>query len=80
MDSSQIFTAVSIGVLVLIVVLRYIAGKGSKEKYTPLSILAFGCILAGILFGQDKFLGYALLGAGLVLAVMDILIRSKKNK
>lgn len=79
MSASQLFSAVSIAVLVLIVVLRFIVNKGRREKLTPLSGLSYGCILAGILFGQEGILGYALLGAGLVITVVDIVIRSKKN-
>jgi hypothetical protein len=36
-------------------------------------------VVAGILFGEDPYLGYGLLGAGIVLGVVGILIGLKKS-
>jgi hypothetical protein len=54
MNPSQIYIAVSIIVLAIIALLFFV-GKGRKEKrLTPLASLAFGFILAGILFGDNQ--------------------------
>jgi chromate transport protein ChrA len=80
MNVSQIFIAVSIAVLACIALLVFLIGKRRKEnRLTPLTSLAFGFVLAGILFGDDRLIGYSLLGIGVILAVIDMLKRSKNK-
>ena len=43
-----------------------------------LSSLAFGFVLAGILFGDERQIGYILLGIGMLLAVIDIFMQRRK--
>jgi len=74
---SQVFIVVSIVVLAGVAVLAFLMGKGRREnKLTPLAGLAFGCIVAGIMFGEDRLIGYGLMGVGVVLAVVDMINRS----
>jgi hypothetical protein len=57
MNISQIYIAVSIVVLAVIAILFFFVNKNKKEKrLTPLAGLAFGFILAGIFFGDNRFL------------------------
>jgi len=81
MNISQIYIALSIVVLAVIAILIFFVAKNSKEKrLTPLASLAFGFVLAGILFGEDRFLGYALMGVGVILALVDMFNKLKKKK
>ena len=74
MNVSQIYIVVSIVVLVAVALLVIVAGKNRKgSRLTPLAGLAFGFILAGLFFGENRVLGYSLLGIGVVLAVVDII-------
>ena len=78
MNISQIWIVVSIVVLAVIAFLVFFVNKNRKEKrLTPLASLAFGFVLAGILFGDDRLIGYGLMGIGVVLAVVDIFNQSK---
>ena len=80
MNTSQIYIAVSIVVLALIALPVLFRGKSRKKnRLTPLAGLAFGFILAGIIFGDDRFISYSLLGIGVILAVIDIFRKSKSN-
>lgn len=80
MNTSQIFIIVSIAVLALIALLIFFLGGSRKEnRLTPLAGLAFGFVLAGILFGDNRLFGYSLLGIGVILAVIDIYRRSKSR-
>jgi hypothetical protein len=80
MNTSQIFIAVSIAVLAAIAVLVFFVGRGRREnRLTPLASLAFAFVLAGILFGDDRLIGYSLLGIGVILAVVDMFRRSKSE-
>ena len=81
MNTSQIYLTLSIAVLLIITVLAFIVGRNSKEKvYTPLTGLASGFVLAGIVFGGDRLIGYGLLGVGVVLAIVDMVRRLKERK
>jgi hypothetical protein len=77
--TSVAYITVSIVVLVIVAILVFFVSKGKREnRLTPLAGLAFGFVLAGILFGDDRLIGYGLMGVGVVLAVIDIFSRSRK--
>ncbi len=78
MNASQIYIAISIVVLAIIALLVVFLGKSKKEnRLTPLAGLAFGFVLAGIIFGDNRLIGYSLLAIGVIIAVIDILKRAK---
>lgn len=80
MNASQIYIAISIATLIIVALLVYVVSKRKKEKgLSPLAGLAFGFILAGILFGDERFAAYGLMGVGMVLAVIDM-IQQKRSK
>ena len=80
MNSSQIYIAISIVVLAAVVLLVIFLGKSRKEnKLTPLAGLAFGFILAGIIFGDNRLIGYSLLAIGVILAVIDMFKKLKST-
>jgi hypothetical protein len=73
MKMSQIYIAISIVVLAVIALLVIVSGKSKKQnRLTPLAGIAFGFILAGIVFGDDRLVGYSLMGIGVVIAIVDI--------
>lgn len=81
MNITQIYIAISLVVLAVIALLFIIIGKSQKRyKLTPLVGIAFGFVLAGIIFGDDRLVGYSLLGIGVVLSVIDVFIRYKNKQ
>ena len=80
MNISQIYISVTIVVLMIIALLVFLLSKKRREtRLTPLASLAFGFILAGILFGEDRLIGYSLMGVGVILAVVDIFRNRNKT-
>ena len=78
MNISQIYIAVSIIALAIVAFLVFFVSKNRKEnRLTPLASLAFAFILAGILFGETRFIGYGLMGVGVLLAIVDIFNKVK---
>jgi len=78
MNISQIYIAVSIVALAGIAVLVFFVNQKRRiNRLTPLASLAFACILAGIFFGEYRWIGYGLMGAGVLLAILDILNKPK---
>jgi hypothetical protein len=77
MMPSQIFVAVMI--IVLFVALFFIGNINSKPKrLSPLASIAFGFIVAGIIFGENRIISYCLFATGIILSIVDAYIKSKK--
>jgi len=80
MNLSQTYLMISILVLAVITLLVFFVGKNKKAKnINPSARLAFGFILAGLFFGENRFVGYGFMGIGVLLAAVDIFYRSRKN-
>jgi len=78
MNISQIFVGVSILVLAVVAAVVFFTGKRrNTNRLTPLAGLAFAFTIAGICFGESRFLGYSLFGVGIILAVVDMVNRTK---
>ena len=81
MNTSQMYILISIIILILVAVVVFVVSrnKAGKEKaLTPLAGLAFAFILAGLFFGNNQLAGYGLIGVGVILAVIDMIKKSKK--
>tara|TARA_Y100000310_G_scaffold337938_1_gene426275 strand:+ start:7197 stop:7436 length:240 start_codon:yes stop_codon:yes gene_type:complete len=79
MVTSQIYIIIAIVALAFIA-LFFVRKNKKKEKLTALTILAFGFIFAGILFSDgSRLIPYSLMGIGVVLAVIDIIIKLRKK-
>jgi len=80
MNTSQIYIAISIVVLAIIAIFLVFLNKNKKKKkLSKLAGLSFAFILAGILFGDDRLIGYGLMGVGVILAIVDIVIKLKSK-
>jgi chromate transport protein ChrA len=80
MDTSQFYIAMCIVILAIIAILVFVINKKKQDqKLTPVAGLAFGFVLAGLFFGKQRLIGYGLLGIGLIIAIIDI-VRKSKNK
>jgi hypothetical protein len=79
---SQIYIIIAIVVLaVLGAIVFFVRGGRRKQHFTPLTGMAFGFILAGILFGGDnRVFGYSFFGAAIVFAVVDMILKLRKGK
>ncbi len=81
MEVSQIYIIIAIVTLAIIALLVIFVWKNKKKnKLTPLTGLAFGFIIAGILFTDSRWLAYGFFGAAIVLAVIDMIMKMKKKE
>jgi len=78
MDISGLYIVLSVFVLLVIVLLVFFTGN-EKNRLTTLASLAFVFVLAGIFFGENRAIGYSLMGIGMVFALIDIFRRSGKG-
>ncbi len=71
--TSQAYIAFSLVLLAIIAALVFlVAKKRGQTRLTPLASIAFVFIVAGIFFGDNRMIGYGLMGVGVILAVVDI--------
>lgn len=77
MTPSQIFVAAVI--VILFFVLVFVGSKNPKNKrLTILSSIAFGLIVAGIVFNENSLISYSLFAIGIGLSIVDAYLKSKK--
>ncbi len=80
MNSATIYIIISIlAIAAVAVLLFFVSRKNQQNKLTPLAGLAFSFVTAGIIFGDNRLIGYSLMGFGVILAVLDIFIRMKQK-
>ena len=78
MNLSILYVAIVVGALLILAMLAYATVKaGRPGRITLLSALAFIAVLAGIVLGEDQLAGYALIAVGVILALIDILKKSR---
>jgi uncharacterized membrane protein len=76
-----LWIAVSIVALVVIVALLLISRRGGRQYPRPsnLALVGMSMVVLGIIFGDDRLIGYSFIGIGVLLSVVDsILNRNKK--
>ncbi len=79
MTISQMYITLAIIVLAVIALLVFVVGrKGTGRRLTPLASFAFAFVLAGLLFGENRIIGYGLMGTGVLLALVDIFNKSRR--
>ncbi|SCP94757.1 hypothetical protein [Anaerobium acetethylicum] len=80
MDASQIYNVIVIAIIVVLFIVFFLTNRKAKnKKLTPLAAIAFAFVIAGIVFGENRPVGYSLLFVGVALAMADIVLRMKKS-
>lgn len=81
MEASQIYILISIIILLIIFILmNFIIKKNKKQKpLTPLAGLAFVFIIMSIILGESRLASYSLIVIGVLLAIIDMIIKLKKK-
>ncbi len=76
----SLWIAISIIALIIIVVLLIIArGRGRHySKPSNLAILGMSLVVLGIIFGDDRLIGYSFIGVGILLSIVDTIRNRKK--
>ncbi|AXV37262.1 MAG: hypothetical protein CIT01_03135 [Methanobacterium sp. BRmetb2] len=74
MDLSSIFLLIGLVALAIITLLAIYAGKMKKQdKPSKIVFIAFFLVILGIVLGNNEWLSYSLIGAGVILAIIDII-------
>lgn len=73
-----VWIAISIAALVVIVTLLLVGREKQYKKPSNLAVLGMSLVVLGIIFGDDRVLGYSFIGVGVLLSVADI-VRNRKQ-
>jgi ABC-type Fe3+-siderophore transport system permease subunit len=73
----HLWIAISIIALAVIVVLLLIARRRQYQQPSNLAIVGICLVVLGIIFGDDRVIGYSLIGVGILLSVMEA-IRNRR--
>ena len=80
MDSATLYIIISTAALAIVAVLvAFVFRRRAEKKLSPLAGFAFAFVLVGILFGENRIIGYSLMGIGVILSVVDIFIKMKSE-
>ena len=76
-----VWIAISIIALVVIVVFLLISRRKGKQLLNPSNLLILGMslVVLGIIFGDERIIGYSFIGVGIALSVIDA-IRNRKQE
>jgi len=76
-----VWIAISIIALVVIVVFLLISRRKGKQLLNPSNLLILGMslVVLGIIFGDERIIGYSFIGVGVLLSVIDA-IRNRKQE
>ena len=76
-----VWIAISIAALVVIMVLLLTSRRRRKQLLNPSNLLILGMsfVVLGIIFGDERVIGYSFIGIGVLLSIIDA-IRNKKQE
>ncbi len=70
MSVPEVYLATALVVLAIIVMIIFWIRR-KEYRVSPLISLAFAFVVAGILFGENRLMGYGLMGVGIILGVVE---------
>ena len=75
-----VWIAISIIALVVIVVLLLISRRKGNQLLNPSNLLILGMsfVVLGIIFGDERVIGYSFIGVGVLLSVIDAIRNIKQ--
>jgi len=75
-----VWIAISISALVVIMVLLLISRRKGNQIINPsnLFVLGMSFVVLGIIFGDERVIGYSFIGVGVLLSVIDAIRNSKQ--
>jgi len=70
---------ITVPLVIIFLAILFIGRINSKPKrLSTLAAIAFGFIVAGIAFGENRYVGYSLFAIGILLSVIDAYLISRK--
>lgn len=78
MGGTAYLTLVILALIVIAIVVVFFRGR-RPARLSPVSAIALAFVVAAIIFGETRWLGYTLIGIGVALAIAEAIISSRKD-
>jgi len=78
MNASQIYILIAIIVFAIIAAIALFPRKESRKPISKMATFALIFVIAGIVFGENRLIGYSLMGVGIILVIIDIIKKPKQ--
>ena len=76
----MVYIVTAIIVLAILAIFFVFVRKNTGQKQPSRWVfLAFFLVIAGIVFSENRIIGYGLMGTGVLLAVIDIILRNRNQ-
>ena len=74
MTAAETYIALALLVLAIIAFAAVYTGKSKRPKHPPskLAMVAILLVISAVVFGENRYIRYSLLGAGVLLSILDI--------
>lgn len=81
MLASMNYLLTAISTLAIVAVFVFLLNPARKSvMLSPLSALSFGLVIIGVFIGEDSWLGYGMMGAGVLMAIVDLIFKFRDIK
>jgi hypothetical protein len=81
MTNTSPFLLIAIAALAVIAVIELLINPAKKSvRLSPLTAFSFVLVIAGTFFAERTWMGYALMGTGILLAIVDIIRKYRRSK
>jgi prepilin signal peptidase PulO-like enzyme (type II secretory pathway) len=82
MSTSAVYIAIALTTLLVVAVLTLLLGRGpnATTRPTPLAAFAFSLVVMGMVFGENRVVGYSFFALGITLAVVDAVRREPPRR
>jgi uncharacterized membrane protein len=79
MQTPYILMAI-VAIIIILLLIVFIKKPKPQTMLSPLTVLAFFLIIVGLTLTNNKLISYCLFGLGVVLAVIDVGLKARKQK
>jgi hypothetical protein len=80
-DDAIVYIILTVAALAIIAAVLFMGRKKPmRGSLSRLASLSFVFVIGGIAFGDDRIVGYSLIGIGLVFAAADIIVKMRSRK
>jgi RsiW-degrading membrane proteinase PrsW (M82 family) len=77
---STVYIVTAIIVLAIVAIFFiFVRKKTGQQQPSRIVFIALFLVIAGILFGEDRLIGYSLIGCGVLLSILDIYLNRRKG-
>jgi hypothetical protein len=73
-----VWIAISVIALLVIIVLLLVARRKEYHKPSNLALFGMSLVVLGIIFGDERIVGYSFIGVGILLSVIDA-VRNRRR-